>query len=333
MNKLTYLLITIPLFAQQQQRPQRPPRPGVATAGVKREMAGIQPAAVFQTGGTPDWQVVTDDAIWVSNAPKNTVHRLDVKTNQVTATIEVSKRPCSGLAAAFGSIWVPLCGDRPNVENGVKPSVARIDPKTNQVTATIPVGIANSEGGLTTSPDAVWVVTDIKGVLSRIEPATNKVAAEIEVAPGSVSAIYADGAIWVSSPEKSVLTRVDPKTNKATDTIPVGPGPRFITAGAGAVWSLNQGDGTVSRVDTATKKLVTNIEVGIPGTGGELAFGNGHVWATVFQIPISEIDPATNTVVRQWTGAGGDSIRVAHGSVWLSNLREGNVWRIDLKGL
>jgi len=99
------------------------------------------------------------------------------------------------------------------------------------------------------------------------------------------------------------------------------------------VWTLNQGDGTVSRVDLKSRKLAANIEVGIPGTGGELAFGNGHVWATVFQIPLSEIDPATNAVVKQWVGAGGDSVRVGHGSVWLSNLREQNVWRIDLKSL
>ena len=92
---------------------------------------------------------------------------------------------------------------------------------------------------------------------------------------------------------------------------------------------LNQGDGTVSRVDAKTGKLIANIEVGVPGTGGEIAFGAGHVWATVFEIPISEIDPATNTVVKQWFGPGGDSIRVAHGSVWLSNLRDGNVWRFS----
>jgi DNA-binding beta-propeller fold protein YncE len=106
-----------------------------------------------------------------------------------------------------------------------------------------------------------------------------------------------------------------------------------VTTGAGSVWTLNQGDGTVSRVDAKTGKLVANIEVGIPGTGGELAFGSGHVWATAFQIPISEIDPAVNQVVRQWTGAGGDSIRVGHGSVWLSNLRGQNLWRIALSSL
>ena len=31
----------------------------------------------------------------------------------------------------------------------------------------------------------------------------------------------------------------------------------------------------------------------------------------------------------QFAGPGGDSIRVGHGSIWLSNLRAENVWRID----
>ncbi len=155
------------------------------------------------------------------------------------------------------------------------------------------MGPANSHGGLVASTEAVWMVTDPKGTLSRIDPATNQVAAEIVVAPGSVACVYAEGAVW----------------------------------------TLNQGDGTVSRVDMKTRKLVTNIDVGLPGTGGELAFGDGHVWATVFQIPLSKIDPATNQVVKQWVGAGGDSVRVGHGSLWLSNLREQNVWRIDLTQL
>ena len=309
---------------EKKERPKRPPRPGVSTPGVKREMSTITPAAVFPVPGSPDWQVMTEDAVWVSNSPKNTIHRLDPKTNQVVAAVEVGKRPCSGLAAGFGSVWVPVCGDK---------SLVRVDAKTNQITTTIPVGPANSEGGLIASPDAIWMLTDMKGTLSRIDPATNKVIAEIAVAPGSVACAYGAGSIWVSSPEKGVLTRVDARTNAVLDTIAVGPGPRFLTFGAGAVWTLNQGDGTVSRVDAKSGKLVTNIEVGLPGTGGELAFGDGFVWATVFQIPLSKIDPATNQVVKQWTGPGGDSVRVGHGSLWLSNLREQNLWRIDLKQL
>ncbi len=305
---------------QPKAPPKRPPKPGVTTPGVRREMSAIQPEAVFKIEGAPDWQVVTEDALWVANEPKDTIHRLDPKTNQVAATVTVGKKPCSGLAAGFGSIWTPSCGDH---------TLVRVDARTNRVIATIPAGPAESEGGIAASPEGVWLVTDAKGVLSRIDPATNRVGSEVAIAPKSASVLYGEGSIWVTTPEKNLLTRVDPKTAKVTATIEVGPGPRFLTVGAGSIWTLNQGDGSISRVDGKTGKLITNIVVGIPGGGGEIAFGEGHIWATVFQIPLSEIDPATNQVIRQWFGPGGDAIRLGHGSVWLSNLREQNVWRLS----
>jgi YVTN family beta-propeller protein len=287
-------------------------------------MSSIQPQASFSVEGAPDWMVVTDDAIWVTSSPKSTVTRLDPKTNMVAAIVTVGKRPCSGLTAGFGSVWVPNCGDK---------TLSRIDTKTNQVTATLPFAPAQSEGLIAVSPDAFWMISGKGEKLLRIDPKTNQVAVEIAVADGSSSCIFADDAIWVISPEKSSVTRVDGKTNKVTDTIPVGPKPRFATAGGGSVWTLNQGDGTVSRIDTKTHKVIATVEAGIPGEGGEMAFGNNHVWATLFQAPITEIDPATNKVVRQWFGPGGDSIRVAFGSIWLCNLRQQTVWRIDLASL
>jgi YVTN family beta-propeller protein len=323
-----FLPITLALMAQESGPPatptkkaRRPPPPGVTTPGVKREITSITPTAVFDAGsGAPDWQVVTDDSVWVSNGPLNSVHRLDAKTNKIAATIAVGKKPCSGLAAGFGSIWVPSCGDK---------TLGRIDIVTNTLTNTLPIPPAESEGGIAVSEDAVWLVTDPAGKLARIDPKTNAVAMLIDVPAGSASVVYGDGAVWVTTPSANVLTRVDAKTNQVTDSIAIGKGPRFETFGADAVWTLNQGDGTISRVDTKTRKLTAAIEAGLVGTGGEIAFGLGHVWATLFQIPITEIDPASNMVVRQWTGDGGDSIRAAHGSVWLSNLRAHNVWRID----
>ncbi|MBI4904992.1 MAG: hypothetical protein HY820_15245 [Acidobacteria bacterium] len=298
----------------------RPPRPGVKTPGVQRPMSTLTPIAAFPVEGVPDWLTVTADAVWVSNKPKGTVHRMDVKTNQVVANVKVGDKPCSGLAAGCGSIWVPNCGDK---------TLSRVDMKTNQVVATIPVGPANSEGGIATGAGSIWLPSDDKGRLSRIDPSTNKVIAEIEVPEGSFACDFGEGAVWLTSTIRSVLTRVDPATNKVTDTIPVGPQPRFLTIGAGSIWTLNQGDGTVSRVDAKTRKLLVSIEAGIPGTGGELAFGNGFVWATVFQIPLTKIDPKTNQVTAQWVGPGGDAVRVGHGAVWLSNLREQNVWRVN----
>jgi YVTN family beta-propeller protein len=302
---------------------QRPPRPGVSTPGVQRDISTIKPLGIFAVPGNPDWQAMTEDAVWVTSGRKNLVARLDPKTNTVAALIDVGQRPCSGLVAAFGSIWVPICGDQ---------ALSRIDPKTNKVTATLPVGPALSEGGLTANADSVWMLSDMKGVLSRIDPETNRVVAEIQVPPGSsVVVLGEDDAIWVVSTEKSAVVRVDPKTNLITDRVSVGPNPRFTTVGGGSIWTLNQGDGTVSRVDVKTRKLVADIAVGVPGGGGEIAYGDGYVWVTVFDIPLSQIDPDTNKVIKQWIGPGGDSVRVGHGSVWLSNIRQENVWRLDPK--
>ena len=170
---------------------------------------------------------------------------------------------------------------------------------------------------------------DAKGTLARFDPATNAVVAEIYVASGSYGLAFGEDAVWVTSTEHSTVARVDPRTNLVVETIPVGKSPRFIAAGGGAVWTLNQGDGSVSRIDPKTNKVVATIEVGVPGGGGEIAVGEGSVWVTAFEFPLSRIDPSTNAVVQQFAGKGGDAVRVGLGSVWLSNLEAGNVWRLD----
>jgi YVTN family beta-propeller protein len=151
------------------------------------------------------------------------------------------------------------------------------------------------------------------------------------VPSGSFCPIFADGFVWVTSTEHSLLSKVDPSTNHVVAKIPVGRSPRFATAGAGCVWTLNQGGGTISRVDTKTGKLVANIRAGLPGHGGEITFGFGAVWATLEGTPITRIDAQNNTVTQQWTGDGGDSIRAGLGSIWLTNLKAGLVWRISPK--
>jgi virginiamycin B lyase len=306
---------------QGQTAQSDPPRPGVTTPGVRRAMADIHPQATFAVEGQPDWMVVTEDAVWVTSSNVNHVVRLNPATNQA-GTIVTIKKPCSGLAAGFGSIWVPSCGMH---------SLIRVDPQTGKIQAEIAAGPADSEGGIAVGAGSVWLAIDKKGVLARIDPRTNTVIEKIAIPSGSYAPAFAERGVWITSTENNLLTRVDPQSNKVVTSIPIGPQPRFLTVGAGSVWTLNQGDGTISRVDTNTNKLVATIAVGIPGTGGEIAFGEVAVWATVFGIPISRIDPATNTVVQQWTGSGGDSIRIGHGSIWLTDLAHGAVWRLNPK--
>ena len=309
------------------QAAAKPKRPGVSTPGVRIPITSLKPEAVFDLPGVPDWLAI-DDHVWVSNSPKHTVHRLDPKTNTVVATIEVGRHPCSGLAAGFGSLWVPNCGDR-DTKDGK--SLMRVSLKDGKVEATLPIAVPDSEGGLAVGAGSVWVMTDAKGTLARIDPATNKVVAEIYVAPGSYAVAFGEEAVWVTSTDTNVLTRVNARTNVVEQTIAVGPKPRFLAVGEGAVWTINQGDGSISRVDVKTNKVVATIDAGIPGNGGEIAVGDGSVWVTSFEYPITRIDASTNKVVQQFYGEGGDAIRFGHGSVWLSNLRAAKVWRLDPK--
>ena len=301
--------------------PQRPKRTGVTLPGVRIPITKLKPEAVYDVPGAPDWMAV-DKEVWVSNSPKNSVSRLDPKSSAVMATITVGKHPCSGLAAGFGSVWVPNCGDS---------TVTRLDLKDGKEQATFPLTIGDSEGGVATGAGSFWILTDTKGTLARVDPATNKTVAEIYLPPGSFAVAFGGNAAWITSTEKNVLTRVNAQTNVVEESIAVGPKPRFLTVGEGSVWTLNQGDGSISRVDMKTNKVVATIEAGVPGGGGEISAGEGSIWVTTFEYPITRIDPSTNKVAQQFYGDGGDSIRAGLGWIWLTNIRAGNVWRIDPK--
>jgi YVTN family beta-propeller protein len=317
MRNLTLVLLA-GFALQAQAQPPRPHRPGVPTPGLRIPIEKLKPDAVYTIGGAPDWMAI-DDETWVSNGPQNSVARMDPKSTTVVS-VPVGKEPCSGLAAGFGSLWVPNCGDS---------TITRVGLKDGKVQATFPLTIADSEGGVAVGGGSFWILTDTHGTLARIDPATNKVVAEVYVPPGSFAVAFGEDAVWVTSTERSVVTRINQYTNVIEASIPVGPKPRFLTVGEGGVWTLNQGDGSVSRIDPKTNKVVASIELGVPGGGGEISAGEGSVWVTSMEYPLTRIDPSTNKVAQQFYGDGGDSVRAGHGWVWLTHLRSGLVWRLD----
>jgi YVTN family beta-propeller protein len=290
---------------------------------VQQPMSALRAVAKFSIAGSPDWLAI-DESVWISNKPKNNLTRIDPKTNRVIATIPTGKGPCAGLAIGFGSVWVPNCDDQ---------TISRFDMQTAKPLATLPVAIADTEGMIAAGEGSVWMPSDASGVLARIDPITNKVVARIPVPAGSFAAVVGEGAVWVTCTKGNLVSRVDPKAGKVIARIAVGPSPRFLAVGLGSVWTLNQGDGSVSRIDPATNKVTATIPVGVPGEGGDIDTGEGAVWVTAMGKPLSQIDPATNRVVKQFVGKGGDALRVGHGSLWLSNHEFQEVWRIDPKAL
>ncbi len=312
---LLLCLTALVVFAAE----QKAVKPGVADVQVP--FASLKPSVTFRIGGTADWVLVADDAVWVAGTNPYSVVRIDPSTNTVVARVRLSGEACSGLAFGFGSLWVPVCGS--------KPLLARVDALTNRITATLPIAPAGPEGGITTSSDSVWMVTDKGGTtLSRINPTTESVRQQISIPAGSYNPLYCDNVVWVTGFDRSVLTAIDATNGEVLASIPVGPKPRFLTSGGGSVWTLNQGDGSVTRVDLDSRKVTGTIALGIPGPGGDLGYGAGSVWATTFDLPLTVIDGRTERVLRQWVGQGGDSLRFGNESIWLTDYHRGLLWRI-----
>ena len=313
-RKLSLVFCSALVFAQQQQ--PRVVQPGIP--GMIQPTAYLIPDGQYAIGGGPDWLAMGEDMVWTNAKGQDFVARMDPRTNEVVARVPM-KKPCSGLVVAAGTLWAPSCEE--NV-------IYRIDVTTNKVIAKAPVGPANTEGGIAFGAGSAWMPSDPTGVVSRIDPATNTVIAKIKVAPGSFTAIYGFGLVWVSSTEKNLVSVIDPATNEVIKEIATDAAPRFMAAGEGAVWTLNQTKGTITKIDPYLQKVVATIEAGVPGTGGDIAAGEGKVWVTARTIPVTAIDPVTHKVVAQFAGPGGDALRVGHGYLWLSNGRWQSTWRM-----
>lgn len=290
-----------------------------------RPMSDLKIAATIPIGHSSDWVAITPESVWIGSTGPNAVNEIDLRSNRVVATVALPGRPCAGIAVDASHLWVPLCGPTPKL--------AKIDFRKRAIDRVVDIGPVAGEQGVAVGAGSVWLITDKEGTLARIDPATGSVVKTIQLPAGSYNPVFSDGFLWVSRVEDAELTMVDPAKSSVVKRIAVGPHPRFLAAGAGAIWTLNQGDGTLSRVDVAMRRPTITIPLNTPGPGGDVAFEGGRVWTTMMKTPLTAIDAATSTVLCQWQGEGGDSLRIGHGSIWLTNLKAGTVSRVVLADL
>jgi virginiamycin B lyase len=292
-----------------------------STSASQRPIAELTPVVTLPTGKSSTWVEVTPESVWVASLDPNVVHRIDPRTDKMTAHVTLPRIPCSGLAAGLGSLWVPLCGPTP--------SLAKIDLSTQRITAVFKVGPPAEEGGVTTSPDSVWLVVDKMGSLARINPTDGSIRQIVHIPADSYNPVFSEGRIWITHAKGAEVTAVDASSGQVVGTVDTGAKPRFLTAGSGSVWTLNAGDGTVSRIDARALKVTQTISLNVPARGGDIKYEEGKVWVTLQKTPLTAIDANTGRLLCQWTGAGGDSLGLGHQAIWVSNVREANITRFD----
>jgi virginiamycin B lyase len=267
--------------------------------------------AKIQTKGKGSFLGFGFDSLWMMSGKHLT--RVNAADNSVT-DIEV---PGGGryraMAIGEGAVWVPAAS---------KHMIFKVDPIANKLVREIPAQMLSSEGSIGAGEGGVWAITATGSGdtnLTRFNPASGAVDAIIPLPSNSAGVVVDFGAVWVTGTNNGELYRIDPTRNTITSTVNLHDWPRFIASGEGSIWVFNQSDGTVQRIDGKMAKLLATIETGLRGNGGDIACGGGYVWVSASGTPVAQIDPKTNTLVREFKGGPmGDRIRYGAGSLWVS---------------
>ncbi len=276
--------------------------------------------ASIEVAGFPDFMTFAAGHVWVGNsvAGGEGVDRIDPKTNKLLDRIR-GPGSCTVFSSGFGSVWVPSCTDN---------RVYRLDEKTGKITARIKVPLVVGESGSAVGEGGMWLVTGPNRI-SRIDAKTMDVKTfKVAFSVGAVGVGF--GSVWATIFEDGTVQRLDPESGKVLVTIEVGDGPLWISVDDDAVWVSNQNSGTVTRIDPATNEVAAEINIGGAFQGGDIAAGDGVVWAATGQGPLSLIDPSTDEVIRQWEFHGADALALGAGSVWVSDHELETVYRFTL---
>ena len=132
----------------------------------------------------------------MTNKSKDSLYRIDPKTNEVVSVISLNRSP-RFLASGEGAIWVL------NQQDG---TVQRIDPKSDRVIATIAVGGPHGGGDIVVGGGYVWAT--LKGFpVIKIDPKTNMVVRTFKGYGMGDAIRFGASSLWVSG---SNIFRIQP---------------------------------------------------------------------------------------------------------------------------
>jgi hypothetical protein len=196
----------------------------------------------------------------------------------------------------------------------------------------IDAGVGSANPAVAANADSVFLLSDDKTTLSRIDPDQNKVISELRMPAGCNTLTFASAALWLTCPSENKVLRVNPETDLVEKRIEVSAQPTALLFSDASIWVLCLKEGKIERIDPKTNKVTKTIDTGVTGaTAGGIATGAGSIWVTMTGFPLTRIDPVSEKVVQQFWGVGGGAIHFGDGSLWLTNLNDGTLWRIDPK--
>lgn len=251
---------------------------------------------------------VDADVVWVSDASRSTLLRIDAATGRVLLELPTGApdRRDSGLAAADGQVWVANLGGTVGALDGATGIVARVTTGDGEPAAVAlddrwawvathgtggglvrldrarpdrePIAVTLPESGfaVAVAGDTVWVA-GLDGRVFAIDAASATLVRTWEVGGAPRGLAVTDEDVWVSLRDARELVRLDATTGKEVARIPVEGQPWPVTAGGGFVWVATL-EGRLFRVDPALNEVTAEGHVGPQARG--VAVGTSHVWVT-----------------------------------------------------
>jgi hypothetical protein len=237
---------------------------------------------------------------------------------QPLASVRLSGRAASGLAAAGGWLWVT------HFEASM---LSQVDPRTAREVATVEVGPNAGSvtaigaqlwiGQYTTRPEdarLTWLDPLSATVLGRAQPP--HLCCEVAGAAGSVFAVDPRGA----------LLRIDPAGGRVLGSTPVAVDPTVhiaLVADERALW-LSSDTTPLLKVDPASGGVIASIDA---GGGIPMAVAEGLVWGASPR-HVWAVDPVSNEVRLRLPVEGTIEIltlSVAGDALWIGARRPGHV--------
>ena len=220
----------------------------------------------------------------------------------------------------------------------LSPALAQgLSPAELVIQAEVPAAAADMAFGF----DSLWTMSD--GRMVRINAADNS-AVEVEVPAGEVAGLLmeldkyrglavGEGAVWVPDMASSTIYKIDPERNQVTLSIvtDIFGSKGSIGVGEGSVWviTFDTRDKTLTRYSAKSGAVEARVE--LPEASNGVLVAHGSVWVTAARKgELYKIDPDTNEIAATINTHGASHL-LAFGdsSVWIPFETDGLVQRID----
>jgi streptogramin lyase len=238
-----------------------------------------------------------EGAVWVCSADRSSLIRIDPKTNEVTAEIDlrglqIPEHVLLIIAAGEGAVWLTD-----------QTSVIQIDPQTDQIVGErLPAGEEVIVTGL--GQGSFWAGSHDDGIVTRVEAATHRVTARFDVGFSIHGLVVSEDSLWVLDEHGFGVVRIDPQTNEAGARVPIDFVGSNLAAGGGSVWvapaardsGRSTGNDGIARIDERTNQIVETIHVGSADISEyySVYFSEGSLWVIIEgpQTALVQIEPA-----------------------------------------